>query len=84
MKKVMIGALALSLLGASSAAFAEDGDQNIQNLYTGYNANAVTAPHVVRNAQANAFVAPRQAAQARFQAEENWFDRATPSTDVNN
>ena len=84
MKKVMIGALALSLLGASSAAFAEDGDQNIQNLYTGYNASAVTAPHIVRNAQASAFVAPRQGVQAFTQAEENWFERTTPSTDVNN
>jgi hypothetical protein len=80
----MIGAFALTLLGASSSAFAEDGDQNIQNLYTGYNASAVTAPYAVRNAQASIVTGQRQGVQPFTQAEANWFERATPSTDVNN
>lgn len=78
--KLMIGALALSLLGASSAAFAEDGDQYLQNIYSNYNANAVTAQQAVRNAQASVGAVSRQGVKSFTAAEKQWFDDATPAT----
>lgn len=54
MKKVMTGIFALGLLGASSAAFAEDGDQYVENLYVGYNAS-VSQQAALRDAQASVF-----------------------------